>query len=249
MLRVLSRPSERIDRAEALFELASNRPLFPSAALSDIGDISHVLHQRDDKSYLDFITQAVHILGKEGKKPLLLGGDHLVTLSSLRGLAKAGRKFQVVQIDAHHDFASTTAPVLATHGTFMSFVAKEELAEQVLQIGVRGWSSSPAVHPAGIKTIALEELGDALLPNVDVYLTVDTDGFDPAFMPAVSYPIPGGLPFGALSKVLTTIASRGNALMGGDWMEYNPRFDTENHVTGEHVIAGLIELIAGLLRA
>lgn len=244
-LRMLSRPEERIARAD-LFDLASGRPLFAGKDLSDIGDVRHRLHQRDDISYLDFVAQAIRVVAQEKKRPLLLGGDHLVTLSALRGLSRAGHSFQVVQIDAHHDYASTPT-VMATHATFMSFVASEELAAQVLQIGVRGFSSFVPEAPRRIKGIALEQLRASLIPGMPVYLTVDTDGFDPLLLPAVSYPIPGGLRLDAISEVLAAFRDARTPLIGADWMEYNPTFDGMNHITGVHIVSGLIPIIQAMI--
>ncbi|MBL8946430.1 MAG: arginase family protein, partial [Myxococcales bacterium] len=136
-----------------------------------------------------------------------------------------------------------------THATFMSAVADEGLAAQVLQVGVRGLSPYLPRTPDTVRVVGLGELERALLPATDVYLTVDTDAFDPAAAPAVSYPEPGGLGFDALDRVLATIRAAGLAVAGADWTEYNPRFDTAHHLTGRLVVRGVAALVTAMAQA
>jgi hypothetical protein len=117
-----------------------------------------------------------------------------VTLHALRGLKRAKPSFQVVQLDAHHDYSAITPGERPTHATFVGYVAAEKLAEQVVQLGVRGLTWGPPARPEGVQSVSLEQLPAALIPGLDVYVTVDTDAFDPSIAPGVGYPEPDGLP-------------------------------------------------------
>ena len=229
-----------------LFDLATGKPVLEGARLSDIGDLRFRASESDD-DYLAFVANAVEVIAKEGKKPLLLGGDHLLTLPILRGMAGAGRTVQVIQLDAHHDYRDVGPRERPTHATFVSFLAKEKLAARILQVGVRGFATEIPRAIAGVEQVAVEAVAAALVPDVDVYLTVDTDAFDPTIAPAVGYPVPGGLGYEALGAVLRGVRARGLSIVGADWTEYNPTFDTAHRLTGRHILHGLVQLTAAML--
>lgn len=248
LLRSLSGPDHLQAQKNGLFELSRGRALFGPTVLSDLGNVRFTVN-RGDEAFLESIAEAAATIASSGKKSLVLGGDHLVTLPVLRGLARGGRVCQVVQLDAHHDFDYTPAEPgeRPTHATFISTVASEALVRQVLQIGVRGLSWTIPQPPSGVRAVALAELGGALLPGVDVYLTVDTDGFDPSVAPGVSFPEPCGLAYQALPAAIAQIRAAGLRIVGADWTEYNPKFDTANHITGRFVLNGLAELIGAMV--
>ena len=244
-LRRLSAPGQvRMDRG-GLHDLARRQRIVEGALVSDLGDLPFRVGQTD-AVYLAHVANAARVIAIENKKPLFLGGDHVITLAALRGLARAGRKVQVVQIDAHHDYEPIEVGEQPTHATFVAHVAAERLAERVLQIGVRGFVGGEPEAPDGVTTIMLSDLPSSLLPGVDVYLTVDTDGFDPSIACAVGYPEPGGLPLSAVDDVLAHIRAAGLELVGADWTEFNPRFDTANGLTGRAILRGLGSLLRSL---
>jgi arginase family enzyme len=213
--------------------------------LSDLGDLKFRPSQSDD-NYLCFASNAIRLLSEAGKYPLVLGGDHLITLIALRGLAAAGRSVQIVQLDAHHDFDDVASDERPTHATFVNHVVSEGLAKQILQIGVRGLSWGAPKLPDRVRTIALSALRDELIPNVDVYLTIDTDAFDPAVAPAVHFPEPCGLSLGALAEVISTLRDMNLRGVGADWTEYAPVLDLPNYLTGRFVLRGLAAVLSYL---
>ena len=102
-LRRLSSPEQTRMRRGGLYDFARRECIVDGALVSDLGDLPFRVGQNDD-AYLALVTSAARVIALEAKKPLFLGGDHLITLSALRGLAQAGHKLQVVQLDAHHDY-------------------------------------------------------------------------------------------------------------------------------------------------
>jgi arginase family enzyme len=241
-LRRASAPEVLRARQGGIYDLGLRRQLFEGDLLSDLGDIKFKASQTDD-SYLELLAQAVALLVDEGRRPLILGGDHSVTLAVLRGFARAGARVQVVQLDAHHDYEEVSDGELPTHSTFITHVVGEGLAEKVIQIGVRGLSWG-APHPLpNVSLLDCDKLGDALLPNLGVYLTVDVDAFDPMIAPAVHFPEPGGLVPADLEKLLLTLRKARLPVVGSDWCEYVPALDTANLITARFVLSGLAKSI------
>jgi len=242
VVRRLSAPEVLRVKHGAIYDLARREIIFQGHVLSDLGDLKYRPGQSDDE-YLEFLAHAILLVAREGKRPLMLGGDHLVTLFALRGIARAGRRVQVVQLDAHHDYDAIEFGERPTHATFVSFIAAERLAEKVIQIGVRGHSWGAPAALDGVVCAGLLELRDALLPGVDVYFTIDTDAFDPSVAPAVHFPEPGGLGFCALGEVLDIFRAKGLRGAGADWTEYSPSLDSANQLTGRFVLRGLAHVV------
>jgi arginase family enzyme len=243
---VLRTLSEQLRMREAaLYDLSRRQTLLAGDTLSDLGNLRFYPHQTDQE-YLGRVAQGVQAIASSGKKPLLLGGDHLVTLHALRGLKNVKPAFQVVQLDAHHDYSTINSGERPTHATFMGYVAAERLARQVLQIGVRGLTWGAPERPEAVSSVTLEQLHSALIPGLDVYVTVDTDAFDPSIAPGVGYPEPDGLPLAALARALAGIREAGCAVIGADWTEYNPQYDTAHHLTGRVALRGLALLLEGM---
>lgn len=221
----------------SLYDLKSC-DFFSGGNISDIGNIRFKVED-GDSAYFSLASLTARTLAEHNKKLLFLGGDHLVTLPILRGLKAAGRTVQLIQLDAHHDYAPIKRNEHPTHATFVSFIMREQLATQILQIGIRGLAWGEPKAPNNVHTLPLMDLASAIQPNVDVYLTVDTDAFDPTIAPGVGFPEPTGLSLQDLEEVLAIIHQQNLSLIAADWTEYNPRYDTKNLLTGRFVLRGL----------
>lgn len=239
-IRQISAPSSCRADLHGLFDHATRSEVFPAGALSDLGDVRFKTHETDE-AYLDQIAEFVRVLASERKRPVLLGGDHVVTLSALRGFAAAGVRPQVVQLDAHHDYEPIRDGERPTHASFVAHAAREGLFAQLLQVGVRGLGWGEFEPPPNVRAVTAEELAGALLPDVPVYLTVDTDGFDPLLAGAVNFPEHEGLALRDLDRVLAAVEPA--PILGADWTEYNPGLDTKNSLTGHFVVRSLARIL------
>jgi agmatinase len=143
---------------------------------------------------------------QDGKLPVVLGGEHSLTAPLVAAAAKKFPDLSVLQIDAHADLRQAYQDNPASHASVMRRVV--EICPAV-QVGIRSLSveeaeALPDLHAKGRvrmywgKDIARTPL-DTWVPRVvanlseHVYLTVDLDGFDPAYVPATGTPEPGGL--------------------------------------------------------
>jgi len=162
-----------------------------------------------------------------GKLPLLLGGDHSITLGAVRALASGGG-LSVLQLDAHADLRDEYQGTKFSHACVGRRIS--ELA-RLLQLGVRSLSREEAKFLKGSEITmitarsllkdpgpaerAIGELADPL------YITVDLDVLDPAVMPAVGTPEPGGLDWQTLLRLLR-YAFEGRRVVGCDLVELAP---------------------------
>jgi agmatinase len=187
------------------------------------------------------IEHEVAAMVRAGARPLIVGGDHTISLPILRALAAAHGPLAVVHVDAHAD---TSGPEVWGdawhHGTPLRHALDENLIRegQLHQVALRGPWSSPEeglyarargahVHPIesiearGITAIAAEiraAVGDA-----PVYLTFDIDAVDPAFAPGTGTPVAGGLTAREAIALLRGLA--GLRLVGADLVEVSPELD------------------------
>jgi agmatinase len=170
--------------------------------------------------------------------PVVLGGDHAITEPSVRACAAAHGPVGVVHFDTHTDTGAEVFGVERSHGTFMRHLVDDGHVEgaRYAQIGLRGyWPGEEefawqAEH--GITSLFMHDVRDLGIREVvrraiaavgegPVYLTVDVDVLDPAFVPATGTPEPGGMTALDLLLAVRTVAA-GLELVGLDVVEVIP---------------------------
>lgn len=178
---------------------------------------------------------------------LLLGGDHFVTLPSIRYLVEQrGITPWVVHFDAHLDQRDTYLGGTHTHATVLRRVEEVVGPGRVRSFGIRAraaeepWDAG-RFHPwrvaKPLRTFIEQEAGDA-----PIYLTFDLDVFDPGLLPAVSNPEPGGIGFAEALDALALLRGR---LVAADLVELVP---TKQTPSTSAQIAGVVlrELLIAL---
>jgi len=183
-----------------------------------------------EKVLAELHTTALALLG-DGKFPVALGGEHSLTAPLVAAAARQFADLSVLQIDAHADLRDSYQGNRASHACVMRRVV--EVCPAV-QVGIRSLSSEEAeaipslptkIHWA--KDIACASL-DSWLPRVvsdltnHVYLTVDLDGFDPAYVPATGTPEPGGLDWHQVTSLIREVA-RKKKIVAMDVVELLPQ--------------------------
>ena len=160
-----------------------------------------------------------------------LGGEHSLTPPLVSATAKKYKNLSVLQIDAHADLRDEYQGNPASHACAMRRVV--EICPAV-QVGVRSLSVEEAqaiprlrtsvywakdIARAPLKSWIAKVLAD-LSPNV--YLTIDLDGFDPAFVPATGTPEPGGLDWMQVTSLVRAVADH-KKIVGMDIVELLPQ--------------------------
>lgn len=169
-------------------------------------------------------------------KPLILGGDHSVAWPVVKALHDAGKRFAIVQADAHTDLLEERLGIRTCFATW-TWRANELLGRcgRVLQVGIRAtrfpqqhWEGTLGVRQWWANTVrrdpdaALQELLDAARAHgTPVYLSNDIDGTDAADADATGTPEPDGL---AVAWLVTLIDELGRSpgLVGADLVEVAP---------------------------
>lgn len=163
-----------------------------------------------------------------GKFLVVLGGEHSITGPVVAAVASKYAGLSVLQIDAHADLRETYMGSPHNHACVMRRVLEYARATQV---GIRSLSHEEAAAVPTLPTeifydFNMRQQADWIERVVDslgetVYITIDCDGFDPAIMPSVGTPEPGGLTwYEALTLLRRVIESR--RVVGCDIVELCP---------------------------
>jgi agmatinase len=180
----------------------------------------------------DKIRRVVQPWVSQGKLVLAVGGEHTITLPLVQAVQTRYPDFTVVALDAHADLRESYDGSKFSHACALRRVY--ELGRPLTLIGTRSFSKEEAdllwVAPRLKMFKALElqtpEGWDRLLEHLrqitgPVYLTLELDALDPAIMPGVGTPEPGGLSYYQVLSILATVAQRG-PVAGLDLVELAP---------------------------
>lgn len=187
---------------------------FTDLSVYDHGDI----HPGDDISeYLHFLSGEVRDYHEEGVVPLLLGGEHTVTIAALRALEPD----VYVCLDAHLDLRESYAGNPLSHATVAHHAL--EYADEVIILGARSgteeeWERTKRNNVTAIAPEAVADWEPDL--NGDVYLSVDIDAADPGYAPGTGTPEPFGLNPQTMHEVVRSVAGQS---IGFDVVEVNDR--------------------------
>jgi agmatinase len=204
------------------------------------------------------IEREIDALVRAGVVPLVVGGDHSVTLPILRSLSRRHGRLGLVHFDAHPDTWDEYFGSKYFHGTTFRRAVEENLLDggRVIQIGIRGplygvddFDFHRQHGLEAIRVEAVKERGTAWvverlrrLAGGPVYCSFDIDAVDPAYAPATGTPEVGGLTsFEALSLVR---GLRGLDLVGADVVEVSPPFDGPGQITSLLAANLLFELLS-----
>ena len=203
---------------------------------------------------LDRIEQAVANSLSFGALPVILGGEHTVTLGALRALKKASHlPFGIIQVDAHADLRDTYEGSALSHACVMRR-AIQDLGLPLVQIGVRALSREEETYRRerqitffDARTLYLQGIPHQLFPPGfpdHIYITLDVDGLDPSVIRATGTPVPGGLGWHDTLTLLEKSISE-KKVVGFDVVELAP-------VAGDHAsdfaAAQLVYTTMGMIR-
>lgn len=172
----------------------------------------------------EFSTKVV----EDGKIPAMIGGEHLVTLGSFKGVFKKYPEVHVIHFDAHADLRDHYLGQRLSHATVMHRVWDLVGDNKIFQFGIRSGEREEFLwgkeHVYTNKfncdnlEYALEKVKDK-----PVYVTIDLDVLDPSVFPGTGTPEPGGVQF--IELLNSILKLKGLNIVGFDINELSPQYD------------------------
>ena len=179
-------------------------------------------------------ARAGEILG-DGKVPVMLGGEHLVTLGAVRAAAKMFPDLRIIHFDAHADLREDYLGERLSHACVIRRCHDLLGDGRIWQFGIRsGTREEFAFMRAG--HVVTEPFAAGTLPSLSfpegtpVYLTVDMDVLDPSEFPGTGTPEAGGLRYDGLRRAVTDVLGRFR-VVAMDNVELSPHLDPSGRST------------------
>lgn len=207
---------------------------FQNAKIVDCGDADMI--QSDVAFCMNNVEQDVRAIASKGIMPLVLGGDHTITIPVVRGLDCVGN-FSIIHIDAHLDWTEGPAHIKIGQGNPMRRSAELPYVLPMAHIGIRGLGSSGAtdfsdakkhgdeiIYAREVRQQGVQAVLDRIPRSKQYYITLDVDGFDPSVIPATGTPSVGGLNYYEVIDILEGVAKMGR-IVGMDVVELAPNYD------------------------
>ncbi|MFR2509897.1 agmatinase [Odoribacter laneus] len=216
---------------QAILEASVNMELYDIETDSEvytqgIATLEAVTEDQSPEAMSDAVEKQVDAILMDKKFPVLLGGEHSVSIGSIRAFAKHYENFSVLQLDAHSDMRDNYEGSDHNHACVM---ARAKEMATVAQVGIRSscieekhnidpdrifYAHEIKESPTWMYNVS-EKLND------NVYITIDLDVFDPAYMPSTGTPEPDGLTYREVINFLKLINERHN-IIGLDIVELCP---------------------------
>jgi agmatinase len=202
--------------------------------IHDLGDL-HVA--TDTMQTIERLAKVVGEILEAGKTPVVIGGEHTITLGVLKGFGNKASKTAVLSFDAHLDLRDEFMGLRVSHTTFMRRLNEQLKPAKILEVGTRAVCREELdyAEKAGIEFITAQQirregveqtlkvLKRKLADVESVYVSVDMDVLDPAYAPAVQNPEPDGLESHTLLDILCGVC--GKRVVGFDVVEVAPNYD------------------------
>lgn len=199
----------------------------------DSGDLE--LRFGSPESALDDIQARTAEILSDGKLPLMLGGEHLVTLGQFRAIAERyNNDVYILHFDAHADLRDEYLGQHLSHACVLRRCYDIIGDGRIFQFGIRSGDREEfrfaekhtIMYKTGIDGVSFDALPEVIerLKGKNVYLTIDLDVLDPAFFCGTGTPEAGGATF---NQLLDAIIKIGNSLniVGADLNELSPHYD------------------------
>ena len=228
----------------ALFEALDNMELFDIETGSEVhGEGVAVLenlaleHEGSAKSPEEMcqgVRETVGAILGQGVLPVLVGGEHSVSIGAIQACAAAEPGLSVLQLDAHSDLRSDYQGSACNHACALHWASRHT---RLVQVGIRSTAADErqyeqqgnvfhaslchSVDDAEWVAKAVERIGPKGTP---LYITVDLDVFDPAHLPETGTPEPGGLNWYQVISMVREAAGH-HRVVGFDIVELAPRME------------------------
>ena len=217
-------------RAES-FGIETYSPYFDADlerfSVCDLGDID--LPIGNTIQCLNLIEKMATNIFTDGKKPLMIGGEHLVTAPVIKAAAARYPGLAVIHFDAHADLRQDYLGETLSHSTTLRRIHDILGDGAIWQFGIRSGTMEEFAFAAQghtfLRPFTLDGVAEAVraIGSRPVYLTIDMDVLDPSIFPGTGTPEAGGVTFREFMAAL--LALRGLNFIGADVVELSPHYD------------------------
>jgi agmatinase len=218
---------------EAIIEASQHMELFDEAlrvtpAALGIATEPPVDVTGEPKDVLERVESRVTDILARGAFPVLLGGEHSVTVGAVHACVRERSEISVLVLDAHADLRNEYEWEPLSHACTVARI--REAVSSTVQVGVRSMSSPEAerIRDEGIQVVmapearGMRDWDDVLMHlKANVYVSVDVDVFDPSVVPHTGTPEPGGLDWYDVVSLLEAVFGSRN-VVGCDVVELSP---------------------------
>lgn len=195
--------------------------------VNDYGDLD--LPFGSPEKALKMISETSKIIFDSNKKPLMIGGEHLVSLPVIEQAVKKYPDLKIIHFDAHTDLREDYLGEALSHSSVIRRAWDILGDNRIWQFGIRSgtreefyWSreghTNMCLYNFDTLCTAVKEISDS-----PVYLTIDLDVLDPSNFPGTGTPEAGGVSFTDLITALKTVSELN--IIGADIVELSPHYD------------------------
>ena len=198
----------------------------------DLGDLE--LSFGNSEIALKKIEDIAQEISEDNKIPLMIGGEHSVTLGSVRAMAKKYPDLHIIQFDAHTDLREEYLEQVYSHASVIRRCWDILGDNKIFQLGIRSgeraeWEfAKKHVHTTKFNFEGLDSVVESL-KDKPIYLTIDLDVLDPSEFPGTGTPEAGGVSFVDLHNAIEKVSKLN--IVGIDINELSPVYDQSGQST------------------
>ncbi len=200
--------------------------------IADIGDVN--IFYGNALKTLDNVYLTVKKIINDHKIPFMIGGEHLISYPSVRATFEQYPDLRVIHFDAHTDYRDTFFDEKLSHATVMRRIHDELGDNRIYSFGIRSGQKEEFdfakkhqyLEPFDVNTL------DKIIKEISqypIYITLDLDILDPAYMPGTGTQEAGGLTFTELLNALLKLKNLN--IVGLDMVELSPDYDASGAST------------------
>ncbi len=187
----------------------------------DAGELEFPLG--NTKKSMDLIEKNARIIFETGKKYLGIGGEHLVTYPAVKACKEIYGDIAIIHFDAHTDLREDYLGEKLSHASVMRRIGEVVGFENIKQIGIRSGLKEEFELMKKYNTLVKSSNDLKQIKNKKIFLTIDVDVLDPAYMPGTGTPEPDGLTYREFAEWIQFL--RDFDIVGADIVELAPDYD------------------------
>ncbi|NJY62160.1 agmatinase [Salinimicrobium sp. CDJ15-81-2] len=214
---------------DAFLEASENMELFDIETRTEVYKkgvylAPPVTENSSPEKMVEAVHKTVKNYIKQEKFVTIFGGEHSVSIGTIRAFNESFEDLTVVQIDAHADLRPEYEGTTCNHACAVHEASK---TTNLIQVGIRSMDISEMDHMDENQVYWAHDLYEDWMDDAigqmtpNVFITIDLDAFDPSILPSTGTPEPGGMFWYETLEFLKLMFKKKN-VVGFDIVELNP---------------------------